>query len=95
MSAPVIKVSEDRELDEIARLFVTHGIKRVPVVRDGRVTGIVEREDLVRALASTRTALRLQRTDAQLLCAGVPPVPLGRHDNSGGRRAPKFLEWMD
>ena len=50
MSALVITVSEDTELGEIARLFVTHRIKRVPVVRDGGVTGIVAREDLVRAL---------------------------------------------
>jgi len=54
MSAPPITVSEDTELREIARLFVTHRIKRVPVVRDGRVTGIVARGDLLRALASSQ-----------------------------------------
>src|SRR5215470_1981768 len=51
MSAPVITVSEDAELGEIARVLVTHRIKRVPVVRDGRVTGIVARDDVLRALA--------------------------------------------
>lgn len=50
MSTPIITVSEDTQLEEIARLLVTHRIKRVPVVRDGRVTGIVSREDLLRAL---------------------------------------------
>jgi CBS domain-containing protein len=57
MSAPVITVSEDTELDEIARLFVTHRIKRVPVVRDGRITGIVARDDLVRAMAASKADL--------------------------------------
>jgi CBS domain-containing protein len=50
MSAPVITVSEDTEVDEIARLLVAHQIKRVPVVRDGRLVGIVAREDLLRTL---------------------------------------------
>ena len=53
MSAPVITVSENAELDEVARVLVTHRIKRVPVVRDDRVMGIVARDDVLRALAST------------------------------------------
>ena len=57
MSAPVITVSEDTELSEIARVLVTHRIKRVPVVRDGRVTGIVARDDVLRALASSKAEL--------------------------------------
>ena len=52
MSAPVVTVSEDTELGEIARVLVTHRIKRVPVVRDGRVTGIIARSNLLRVLAS-------------------------------------------
>ena len=57
MSAPVITVSENAELGEIARVLVTHRIKRVPVVRDGVVTGIVARGDLLRALASSKSEL--------------------------------------
>src|SRR5271165_5363369 len=57
MSAPVITVSEDTELTEIARVLVTHRIKRVPVVRDGRVTGIVARDDLLRTLSSSKSDL--------------------------------------
>lgn len=52
MSAPVITVSEATEVGEIARLLVDHRIKRVPVVRDGRVVGIVARGDLLRVLLS-------------------------------------------
>jgi CBS domain-containing protein len=57
MSAPVITVSEDAELGEIARVLVTHRIKRVPVVQDGRVTGIVARDDVLRALALSKAEL--------------------------------------
>jgi len=57
MSAPVITVSEDTELDEIARVLVTHRIKRVPVVRDDRVTGIIARGDLLRVLAANKADL--------------------------------------
>jgi CBS domain-containing protein len=51
MSAPVITAGENTDIGEIARLLTTHRIKRVPVVRDGRIVGIVSRADLVRALA--------------------------------------------
>src|SRR5271169_45476 len=52
MSAPVITVHEETNLAEIARILTTHRIKRVPVVRDGHIVGIVSRADLVRALAA-------------------------------------------
>lgn len=54
MSAPVVTAEEDTELGEIARTFVTRRIRRVPVVQDGRVTGIVARDDLLRALAASK-----------------------------------------
>jgi CBS domain-containing protein len=52
MSAPVITAGENTDIGEIARLLTTNRIKRVPVVRDGRIVGIVSRADLVRALAT-------------------------------------------
>jgi CBS domain-containing protein len=54
MSAPVVTVGEETDINEIARLLTAHRIKRVPVVRDGRIVGIVSRADLVRALAASR-----------------------------------------
>ena len=50
MSAPVITVGVETSLAEIARLLTTHRIKRVPVVCDGHIVGIVSRADLVHAL---------------------------------------------
>ena len=60
MSAPVVTVEEDTDAGEIARLLHSYHIKRVPVVRDGRIVGIVSRADLLRLLAeqSPSPALR-------------------------------------
>src|ERR1700733_9460267 len=52
MSRPVITVTEDIDTGEIARLLAAHRIKRVPVVRNGQVIGIVSRENLLRMLVS-------------------------------------------
>jgi CBS domain-containing protein len=54
MSAPIITVAEDTELTEVARLLVAHHIKRVPVVKDGRVVGIVSRADLLVGLIAAQ-----------------------------------------
>jgi CBS domain-containing protein len=51
MTRDVITVGETGELAEIADLLETKRIRRVPVVRDGKVVGIVSRANLVRALA--------------------------------------------
>jgi len=55
MASPIVSVSETTELPEIARLFIEHRIKRLPVVRDGRMVGIISRADLVRQLAQEPT----------------------------------------
>ena len=51
MSAPVITVGEETNLREIAEILTTRRIKRVPVVTDGRIVGIISCADLVRALS--------------------------------------------
>jgi CBS domain-containing protein len=56
MTRNVITVSETTDLGEIADLLETSRIKRVPVVRDGKLVGIVSRADLVRALATAKSA---------------------------------------
>jgi CBS domain-containing protein len=56
MSSPVVTVAEDTDLSEIAQLLAHYRIKRVPVVREDRVVGIVSRADLLRPLASASPA---------------------------------------
>ena len=52
MTTGVISVTEDTPLSEIAALFERRRIKRVPVVKDGKLVGIVSRSNLIQALAS-------------------------------------------
>ncbi len=51
MSPGVTSVVEDTPAREVASLMYAKNIKRVPVVRDGKLVGIVARSDLIRALA--------------------------------------------
>ena len=53
MTRDVISVTDTTPVADIAVLLETHRIKRVPVLRDGRLAGIVSRANLVRALAMT------------------------------------------
>jgi CBS domain-containing protein len=55
MTRDVLSVSEETPVADIAVLLETNRIKRVPVVRDGKIVGIVSRANLVRALAMTIT----------------------------------------
>lgn len=50
MTAPVWTVNEDTTLADLAELFERKNIRRAPVVRDGKLCGIVSRADMVRAL---------------------------------------------
>ena len=52
MATGVISVSEDAPLSEIAALLERKRIKRVPVVKDGKLVGIVSRSNLIQATAS-------------------------------------------
>jgi CBS domain-containing protein len=51
MSKRVVRVKEDTPVEEIASLMATRNVKRLPVIRDQRLAGIVSRADIVRALA--------------------------------------------
>lgn len=50
MSSPLHMVGEETPAAEIARLMERNRIRRVPVVKEGRLVGIVSRADLLRAL---------------------------------------------
>ncbi|SEJ34821.1 CBS domain-containing protein [Paraburkholderia diazotrophica] len=52
MSAEVFVVDEKTPVGGIAELMEKRRIKRVPVLRDGKLVGIVTRANLIRALAS-------------------------------------------
>ena len=67
MAPGVISVSEDTPLSEIAALFERKRIKRVPVVKDGKLVGIVSRSNLIQALASVVGLMDMHdETDRQI-----------------------------
>jgi CBS domain-containing protein len=67
MTDGVITVTEDTPLSEIAALFERKRIKRAPVVKDGKLVGIVSRSNLIQALASVIGRLdQHDETDRQI-----------------------------
>ena len=62
MTANPVTITAADLLAEASRLIETRGIKRLPVVQNGKLVGIIARADLVRALArsieGTTTATR-------------------------------------
>ena len=52
MTEQVIHVSEETPLGDVVALMEKHNIKRLPVLSDGELVGIVSRADLLRALAA-------------------------------------------
>lgn len=66
MTREVVSVTEDTDVAEIADLMESWGIKRVPVVRAGKLTGIVSRRDLVRAVGRAKPASRTRLHDTEI-----------------------------
>jgi len=65
MTKPAICVAPDTPLAEIVRLMERHGIKRLAVVENGKLAGLVTRADLLRAMVAYR---------------GVSPAASSDHD---------------
>ena len=51
MTREIISAKPETSISDIAALLVRHRIKRVPIVRDGEIVGIVSRENLIQAFA--------------------------------------------
>src|SRR5256714_11620766 len=58
MSNEIISVNEETPVSEIALLLTERKIKRVPVVQDGKLVGIVSRADIVHAVAQGHLIIR-------------------------------------
>lgn len=68
MTRKVITARSDTDLAEIANLLEKNGIKRVPIVDDGRLVGIVSRANLVQAVAAVGGQLKatIKQDDAAI-----------------------------
>lgn len=56
MTVNPMTIEEDAPLHKIARLLEKHRIKRVPVVKEGKLVGIVSRANLLQGLATEAAA---------------------------------------
>ena len=51
MTTPVVHAAEDTPLADVVEMMEKHNVKRLPVLSDGELVGIVSRRDMLRALA--------------------------------------------
>lgn len=66
MTRKVITAAPDTPLQEIAMTMEKNDIKRVPIVRNGQLVGIVSRANLVQAVATSGTTLTIPLSDAAI-----------------------------
>ena len=66
MTRKVVAAAPDTPLHEIAALLEKNSIKRVPIVKDGQLVGIVSRANLIQAVASARKGLEIPLSDAAI-----------------------------
>jgi acetoin utilization protein AcuB len=59
MSRPVISVSPDQPINDVLAMFKKEHIRRAPVVKDGKLVGIVSQGDLLNASPSSVTTLSI------------------------------------
>lgn len=57
MSREIITAAPDTPVSELAEILEKHRIKRLPIVKDGKLVGIVSRANLLHALVSLRDAI--------------------------------------
>ena len=104
MSSPVLTVEEDTPLREAAALMVRRKINRLPVMRAGRLVGIVSRNDVLRAFVRTDEELERAVRDALLHRLWIDVTPLKINvmdgvvylDGEVDRRSDKLLaeQWV-
>lgn len=85
MSAPLVTVAEQTDVSEIARLLAIHHIKRVPVVRDGRIVGIVSRADLLQVVVAAHYSAAYPAKEAH---GGSLLNLFGEHHRPAGEAVP-------
>lgn len=66
MTGNVVTTTEEASLEDVATLLERYRIKRVPVLRGGRVVGIVSRADLLHGLVALQRAPAAPVSDRRL-----------------------------
>jgi len=77
-STPVVTATPGMEIEEATQLMVANGIRRLPIVDDGRLTGIVTLDDLAARIGDPALAANIT---AQVTRAALPTFYF--HDRGG------------
>lgn len=88
MTTRVTTISENDTAEHIASLMEQRNIRRVPVVRDGKLVGVVSRADLMRAILSS----------PDQIAADVPDTEIRHQVSAAMREQPwtdTFLTFVD
>lgn len=64
MTRTVVTAAPDTQVQEIAVMMETNGVKRIPILRNGQLVGIVSRANLVQAVAASGVKLEIPMSDA-------------------------------
>ena len=78
MSSPAVTIAPYESVSQAARIMCEHRVNRLPVVKDGRLVGIVTRADLVRAF--TRGDADVERELREDVLARTMWIDAGRVD---------------
>lgn len=66
MTRQVVTASPETPLHEVAAILEKHAIKRVPIVRNNRLVGIVSRANLIQAVVSVGPTLDVPLSDSTI-----------------------------
>jgi CBS domain-containing protein len=72
MSRDPIVVAPSYPVEEVARLMGQHGIRRVPVVQDGRPVGMLSADDIARFFTDDTVIIEMERRLAAYIGAPLP-----------------------
>jgi CBS domain-containing protein len=56
MSKNVVKFEEETNVVVVCEFFINNAIRRVPIVKDGVVTGVVSRRDILKLILEDKSA---------------------------------------
>jgi CBS domain-containing protein len=84
MTRTVYTVEEDSTLEHVVDLMEKRRVKRLPVLKDGRLAGVISRSDLLRAVATKLAEAPLASPGDTALKAAVEDA-LRKHTWSGGQ----------
>ncbi len=77
-SSPVVTAEPAMDVEEATKLMVANGIRRLPIIDDGRLTGIVTLDDLAARIGDPALAASIT---AQVTRAALPTFYF--HDRGG------------